>query len=72
MKRLLLDENFPVESCEDTLLKVLSDIRKIHKGEHDTDTVSSLMKRVGRIMNLPQVRTVSAAETGGGAFALWK
>ena len=54
MKRLLLDENFPVESCGDTLREVLSDIRKIRKGEHDTDTVGSLMGRMGRIMNLPR------------------
>jgi len=54
MKRVLLDENFPLESCRDPLREVLSDIRKIRKGEHDMGTVSSLMERMGRIMNLPR------------------
>jgi len=54
MKRVLLDDNFPLESCKDPLREVLFDIRRIRKGEHDTDTVSSLMERMGRIMNLPR------------------
>lgn len=53
MKRLLLRDDFPAESCEETLREVLIDIRKIRKGEHNSDTFSSLMGRMGLILNLP-------------------
>lgn len=54
MKRLLLNEDALVESCEDTLLEVLSDIGRIRKGEHDQDIVGSLMGRLGHLLDVPK------------------
>jgi len=54
MKRLLLRNDFPAESCEDILREMLSELRRVGKGEHDADTVSTLIRYMGRFVNMPK------------------